>query len=169
MLKVAVGSKNPAKVKAVEKAYENIDIEIISLDAASGVAAQPFSDEETIEGAINRAKASRDHSGASIGIGLEGGVVQTKYGLFVCNWGAMAVGQEVFLAGGARILLPEKIAERLKEGAELGPLMDEYTKRPDIRKKEGAIGVFTNERLSRSEMFEQIACMLIGQYECKYT
>ena len=39
----------------------------------SGVSPQPFSDEETIQGAINRARAAVKETGADIGIGLEGG------------------------------------------------------------------------------------------------
>lgn len=48
ILKIAVGSKNPAKVSAVLGVYE--DAEIISLQVESGVPEQPFSDEETMEG-----------------------------------------------------------------------------------------------------------------------
>ena len=53
-MKVVVGSKNKTKVGAVEKVWK--DAEITSLSVPSGVAAQPFSDEETMQGAINRAK-----------------------------------------------------------------------------------------------------------------
>ena len=38
----------------MEKVWK--DAEITSLSVPSGVAAQPFSDEETMQGAINRAK-----------------------------------------------------------------------------------------------------------------
>ncbi len=53
-MKVVVGSKNKTKVGAVEKVWK--DATITSLSVPSGVAAQPFSDEETMQGAINRAK-----------------------------------------------------------------------------------------------------------------
>ena len=48
-MKVVVGSKNKTKVGAVEKVWK--DAEITSLSVPSGVAAQPFSDEETMQGA----------------------------------------------------------------------------------------------------------------------
>ncbi|RFU66259.1 DUF84 family protein [Peribacillus glennii] len=165
MLKVAVGSSNPAKVHAVKEAFGR-DAEIIEIKASSGVSEQPFSDEETVEGASNRARNCLGESDAQIGIGLEGGVVQTKYGLFLCNWGALADREgNLFIAGGARVALPAPIAKRLLSGEELGPVMDEYTKKEGIRKKEGAIGIFTNGRITRQEMFSHIMDMLIGQYE----
>ena len=53
-MKVVVGSKNKTKVGAVEKVWKGATI--TSLSVPSGVANQPFSDEETMQGAINRAK-----------------------------------------------------------------------------------------------------------------
>jgi inosine/xanthosine triphosphatase len=166
-LRIAVGSKNPAKVEAVKLAYGH-DVEIITINVDSGVANQPFSDEETIQGATNRAKNCLKETDADFGIGLEGGVVHTNFGLFVCNWGALVTRDgDSFIAGGARILLPEEIAQRVMDGSELGPVMDEYTKKENIRKKEGAIGIFTNEKVTRSEMFQHIMNLLIGQCEYK--
>jgi inosine/xanthosine triphosphatase len=166
-LKVAIGSKNPAKVRAVTDAFGE-EMEIIPLDVPSGVEAQPFSDEETMKGAVNRAQNCLKESDAVVGIGLEGGVTQSEQGLFLCNWGAMADRNgEIVIAGGARVRLPDEIAQRLLAGEELGPVMDDFTKKKNIRKKEGAIGVFTNERITRSEMFQHILQLLIGQYEYK--
>ncbi len=62
-MKVVVGSKNKTKVGAVEKVWK--DATITSLSVPSGVAAQPFSDEETMQGAINRAKRALEEGGSS--------------------------------------------------------------------------------------------------------
>ncbi|MBM7692933.1 inosine/xanthosine triphosphatase [Peribacillus deserti] len=166
MIKAAIGSENSAKVKAVEDVIDSRLISLTALNAESGVAEQPFSDEETISGAINRAAFSLEHENADIGIGLEGGVVETDRGVFVCNWGALVTKEgDTFIAGGARIPLPAAVADRLLAGEELGPIMENYTKKNNIRKEEGAIGVFTNERIVRSEMFVHVVKMLIGQWE----
>ncbi|MFJ7753461.1 DUF84 family protein [Peribacillus muralis] len=163
-MKIAVGSKNPAKVQAVRDVYE--EAEIISLQVESGVSEQPFSDEETMEGAMTRARNCLVNSDAEIGIGLEGGVVKMKQGLFLCNWGAMVTRDgSVFIAGGARVPLPDIVAGKLLRGEELGPVMDAFTKQTNISKKEGAIGVFTNDRITRSDMFLHIMWMLAGQHE----
>ncbi|MEC2224443.1 DUF84 family protein [Heyndrickxia faecalis] len=165
---IAIGSTNPAKVSAVRKAFEVLDgqkIEFVAAGVPSGVKEQPFSDEETLQGAINRSRAVLAAKNADIGIGLEGGVVETPHGLFLCNWGALVVeGEEPFIAGGARIPLPEEIAVRLRAGEELGPVMENYAKKENVRKKEGAIGVFTNELVTRGDMFTHITKMLLGQF-----
>ena len=163
-MKIAVGSLNPAKVNAVRTIFDTD--KVLSMNAESGVSDQPFTDEETIKGAISRANDCLVNSDADFAIGLEGGVSESSYGLFVCNWGALVTRDgEQFLAGGARILLPEEVAEQLRQGRELGPVMDAFTKRKDIRKKEWAIGVFTNEHVTRAGMFEHIVRMLAGQLD----
>ena len=166
MYKIALGTKNPAKIKAGQLASHALSAELISVNVSSGVSEQPFSDEETIEGALNRAKNAMKEAHADFGLGLEGGVVETPYGLFICNWGALVTKDgDHFISGGARIKLPESVAQELYEGKELGPVMDEYTKKQDIRKSEGAVGVFSNGRITRDRMFEHIIELLVGQYE----
>lgn len=165
-MKIIIGSKNPAKIMAVQTAFSDYEAEIISKDVPSGVSDQPFSDEETIKGAINRAYGALELSGGQIGIGLEGGVQKTEYGLFLCNWGALAEeGKNPILGGGARIPLPEEVSARLFAGEELGPVMDDYAKKVNVRKNEGAVGIFTNGQVNRAEMFSHVMNLLIGQYE----
>ncbi|MEH7117754.1 DUF84 family protein [Neobacillus vireti] len=164
-MKIVIGSKNPAKITAVQTSFSNLDHEFISLDIPSGVNAQPFSDEETIRGAINRAVGALKEGNGEIGIGLEGGVQETSQGLLLCNWGALATkDQEPFIAGGARFLLPEEIAVRLRAGEELGPVMDDYAKRKNVRKIEGAVGIFTNGLVNRVDMFTHLTKLLVGQF-----
>lgn len=163
-MKISVGSKNPAKVEAVVSVFPNSDIESQKTD--SNVAAQPFSDEETMRGAVNRAIQCADKKNGIIGIGLEGGVMYLGDKLYLCNWGALAVSDdEVYTASGARIVLPDDISEQLKGGAELGDLMEVFANRHDVRRKEGAIGIFTNESVSRKEMFAHVVHLLRGQLE----
>lgn len=165
-MKIIIGSKNPAKIMAVQTAFSGYEAEIITKDVLSGVSAQPFSDEETITGAINRAFGALETAGGQIGIGLEGGVQETEYGLFLCNWGALAEeGKPPIIGGGARIPLPEEVSARLLAGEELGPVMDDYAEKVNVRKNEGAVGIFTNGRVNRADMFSHVMQLLIGQYE----
>lgn len=130
------------------------------------MAEQPFSDEETVLGAVNRARNALRLVKADIGIGLEGGVVETGHGLFfLCNWGALTDGSgDPVIAGGARIRLPDEFLAPLKAGQELAEVMDSYTKQHNIRSGPGAIGIFTSGMVSRQEMFTHIVRMLLGQY-----
>jgi inosine/xanthosine triphosphatase len=166
MIRAAVGTLNPAKVQAVERILNPEEFHVAAVEVSSGVSPQPFSDEETIQGAVNRAAKALEMAGADIGFGLEGGVTETEYGMFLCNWGALVLPNgESILAGGARILLPEDIARSLKQGTELGVIMEEYTKQKNIRQKEGAMGVLTSGQVTRGEMFSHIVKLLVGQYK----
>jgi|SRR5699024_969782 len=161
-MKIAIGSKNPAKIEAVQDMFARD--EIISADASSKVSDQPFSDTETRQGAVNRAAGSLQAVSADIGIGLEGGVMYVDDKLYLCNWGALVTSDNVIFTGsGARVLLPKEIDNELKKGVELGDVMDDYAKRKDVRKKEGAIGIFTNDQISRKEMFVHVIKLLHGQ------
>lgn len=164
-MKVAVGSKNKTKVGAVENVLSAMNPQIVAIDVPSGVSAQPFSDEETMKGAKNRAYRALVETDSDIGIGLEGGVMETAEGLLLCNWGALKLKDGTdLMAGGARILLPEEISEGLRKGFELSHVMDEYTSKYDVRSNEGAIGIFTNSLVQREEMFTHIVKLLFGQY-----
>jgi inosine/xanthosine triphosphatase len=163
-MNIIVGSKNPTKVNAVQAIFK--DAKVIGLDVPSLVSAQPFSDEETREGAINRAKQCAKSESGSVGIGLEGGVMYVGEELYLCNWGALVTPNgEIYTASGARVLLPQEIETKLKKGIELGVIMDEYAHKQGVSKKEGAIGIFTNEQLNRQDMFSQVVVLLKGQWE----
>ncbi|MBH8599572.1 MULTISPECIES: DUF84 family protein [unclassified Thermoactinomyces] len=164
-MRVAVGSKNSTKVGAVEQAFQNLNAVILSVSVPSGVSNQPLSDEETLQGAINRAENARKEMDADIGVGLEGGVAETAHGLFLCNWGALTDRNGIrVMAGGARIKLPDEFLIPLKEGKELSIIMEQYTKQKNIGTTLGAVGVFTNGYVERQEMFLHVSKLLIGQY-----
>jgi inosine/xanthosine triphosphatase len=165
-MKIAVGSLNNAKIEAVRQALQSEQVEVIGIKVSSKVAAQPFGDEETKQGAINRAQATLQESGADFGIGLEGGVVDTPAGMMVNNWGAMAAKDgSLYIASGMRIYLPEEVAEGVRAGKELGIVMEEYTNKHDVRSKEGAVGIFTNGLVTRVDMFSHVVKLLFGQYK----
>lgn len=164
-MKIVVGSKNPAKLAAVEAIFP--EVYLIAKNVPSDVSEQPFSDHETLQGAINRAKACIvGEDTESFGIGLEGGVMYMDEQLYLCNWGALVTPEEkVYTASGARIPLPKSISTKLQYGKELGDIIDVFAKKKDVRKNEGTIGIFTNELVSRQEMFSHVVRLLKGQWE----
>lgn len=88
VLRVAVGTKNSAKIRAAEQALRHlierserkIQLVLQTFDIPSGVSDQPFGDDETCQGAKNRAKGAYAAFRASngkpphISIGMEGGL-----------------------------------------------------------------------------------------------
>ena len=165
-MKVSVASTNPVKVEAVRKAFSRFysDAEIISCDTDSGVGSMPMSESETEKGAVQRAKAAA-LPGMDFSVGLEGGCDEKDSGMFLMgkvtvidslgNIGISTTGQ---------MLLPEQIARKLREGKELGPLMDQLTGRESVKKKEGAVGHFTKNNISRTDSFEQAVVLALVRF-----
>ncbi|MGM8365872.1 DUF84 family protein [Virgibacillus sp. W0181] len=162
-MRITIGSKNKAKIQAVQSTFPSANLR--SLNVSSHVSPQPFSDAETRLGAINRGMECIKDWPGTVGIGLEGGVMYVENELFLCNWGALVTSDEkVFTASGARIVLPVEIKHQLQAGFELGEVMDMYAKQKEVRQKEGAIGIFTNNEISRQEMFSHVVRLLKGQW-----
>lgn len=165
-MKVVIGTKNKAKVGAVEAVMKHYFPEAVieSLDVTSDVSVQPFSNEETRQGAINRARNAMMQTNADMTFGLEGGVDEIEGTMYCCNWGAIALKDGTVIASsGAQFALPEEIAKELRTGKELGPVMDVYTNTENIRQHQGAVGIFTDNLINRREMFEHIVKLLVGQ------
>lgn len=156
-MKIAVGTKNPVKIAAVEAVIERIwpGADVVSIDVPSGVSIQPMSDEEAIVGATNRAKLSLEKMDADYGIGLEGCGIDTKHGMFLSGWVVVIDRNgKIGTGSGGRILLPQKIAAEVRRGRELGPVMDEFSGGHNTKQKEGAVGILTNGLVMRKDAFE---------------
>jgi len=167
-MKFMIGSTNPAKVNAVKEvlAIHFPQALLAEIEVGSGVSDQPFGDDETRLGAINRALRAAGTKAGAIGIGLEGGVRILEGQMYLCNWGALTLPDGTrFTAGGAQIPLPKEIADELMAGKELGPVVDTYFKSSGIRMKEGAIGMLTANAVKRDELFVHILQLLVGQYK----
>lgn len=166
-LLVAIGTNNKAKIAAIQNIVDQYfeNVQYIQVAAASNVSEQPFSNEETRQGAINRAVNTLGQAMGDLNFGLEGGVHELGDFMYCTNWGAVALKDGTVLsAAGAQFALPEVIAKELRAGKELGPVMDNYTKQQDTRSGSGAVGIFTAGLVDRTEMFEHIVKLLIGQY-----
>ena len=156
-MKIVVGSKNPVKVGAVEESFKRYwsECEVIGMEVSSGVGEQPMSEEETINGAINRAKASM--KSGDFGVGIEGGVSTINHKMFECAWVAIIDRSGTLgLSGGLYFELPGKIAREIRNGGELGPLMDKFTGKANVKQGSGAIGIFSKGELDRKGAYVQI-------------
>ena len=153
---IAVGSTNPAKLHAVQQVVERVwpAAPLHGVSVSTGVSAMPFSDAECIAGARQRAQAARMALDSTLGIGLEGGVNEEPYGLMLLGWVVVlhADGREG-LAATARLPLPPRIADPLRAGAELGPLMDALLDQELSNHRGGAIGALTAGLVPRQDAF----------------
>lgn len=162
-MKAYLGSKNIVKINATKEVLEAYGFEVIGVDVDSMVSAQPKTDEETINGAYNRANALPSNS---FRIGLEAGVELLDNDLYLTNYGVLIdPNNNVYKAGGTRIILPTQIKKLiLEDKLELSDAMEQYFNTLDIKHKEGAIGYFTNNLVVRKDIFTHIVKLLYGQY-----
>jgi inosine/xanthosine triphosphatase len=156
-MKIAVGSKNPVKIQAVKEVLNEIwdDIEIVSVNANSGIGEMPINEKESIQGAINRARDAMQKTGADFGVGLEGSVNDTDYGMFLLGHVVVLDKYEnIGIGNGGGMVLPEKIAKEIKAGKELGPVIDDFSGIKNSKQKDGAVGFFTNGLITRKDGFK---------------
>lgn len=164
-MRVLVGSTNPVKIEAVREAFIKYypECEVVGVEVESGVAGQPMSEEETIRGAKNRARVALE-VGGDYGVGLEGGVTEIDGKMFECAWVVVRsrVGVDG-LGGGLYFELPPKVAEEIRNGGELGPIMAKVMKY-DVKRTNGAIGVLTKDRLDRKSAYVQIVLSALVKF-----
>lgn len=148
---IAVGSSNPVKAAAVQRVFPDAALHTGPVD--SGVAAQPRSVLETIEGAQTRAGAAFARREVDLGVGIEGGVAPLPVGegWQLIMWAAVTDGSHSQIGMGPGLTLPPAIARPVADGVELGLVMDTLTDEPDTAKGAGAIGALTDGRLTRTD------------------
>jgi inosine/xanthosine triphosphatase len=152
-MKIVVGSKNEAKVLAVKHGVACYwpEAVVIGEDVPSGVRPQPLGHEETLQGALNRARAAKALHGASLGIGLEGGVVEIHGWPIMMSYVAVTDGLREVVVPVTGTPLPMGWGEALAKGAELRPFVIESGLPYDH--KGGVIGTLTGGQMTRDEMF----------------
>jgi len=166
---VLVGSKNPAKVKAVEKAFAKYfkEFEVKGIEVESNVSAQPLSLDETVQGAVNRAKSAWRQSGkeSDYGVGIEAGlfpVKGTKTGYLDAAAVAIFDGKETSLGLSPAFEYPKKVAEKiLKEGKEVSDVFAEFWNE-NTRDELGAIGRLSLGKVPRSMLQEMGLIMALA-------
>jgi inosine/xanthosine triphosphatase len=159
---VAVGSGNPVKVEAVERACP--DATVASVPVASGVAEQPDGLAETVAGAETRAERALE--GYDLGVGIEGGVARLPAldGLWLVMWAAATDGERWGRGGGPSLRLPDGIAARVDAGAELGPVMDDVLGENDVARNQGAAGALTGGTLDREGALRAAVAGALGPF-----
>ncbi len=166
-MRIAIGSANAIKCQAVKAVLKPLypRAEFVSVEVPSGVPAQPFGDEQTRAGALNRARAALRQTKADLGVGLEGGVQETEFGMMTTAWCVILSAEgRLGVGGNACVLLPQAVAERVRGGAELGEAMDWLTQRQDTKHQNGAIGILTDNLETRQSAYEVIVRLALAPF-----
>ena len=182
-MRVVVGSGNPVKVAATERAVgDRFDATVEGRSVDPGVAEQPRGRTATVTGARNRAAAARE-AGGDLGVGIEGGVTEFPQrgalrnpevddpaereavtGLFLIMWAAATDGDAWGVGGGPTIRLPDAVAARIRDGSELGPVLDDLLDTDGVGREQGAAGVFTDGIVDRESARTHAVAGALGPF-----
>jgi inosine/xanthosine triphosphatase len=155
--RIAVGSTNPVKIAAARAVLGPLAPRAVIEGVAvnSSVPDQPVGDEETIRGAIARAKTALVAAGADLGIGIEGGVVDADGAMRTCAWAAIVDARGRSGVGGSLAMpLPPRVADMIRGGMELGHAMDALVGAHDTKRGAGAVGILTRGLVDRQRAYE---------------
>jgi len=153
-LKILVASANPAKIKAVASAFQQVfpdqRLEVSGLATESGVAAQPMTSEETLLGAMNRVQALATMD-ADYRVAIEAGLD----GDLTFAWMVIEHQGKIGKSRSASLMLPPQALLALHQGQELGDVMDELFNQRNVKQQGGAIAMLTGHQLTRSSVYHQ--------------
>ncbi len=156
---IAVGSRNPAKVKGIRSAFTKYyhSVRIRPVDSSPVAKTQPRGLEEMAQGAAARARFALSKAGGDFGVGVEAGIF-TIDGIYFDNQVAAITNPEgkVSFGHSAGYMLPGKDMEKLfSEGKELERWAEDLSGIKEVGDKGGLIRYLTKGKMTRSDLTEQ--------------
>ncbi|WP_133012918.1 inosine/xanthosine triphosphatase [Marinomonas flavescens] len=170
VIRIRVASKNPVKITAAHQAFSQVfpthTIHCEGMETDSGVADQPMTESETRLGAQNRIRYCYAHDSnqeEDYFVSMEGGVDDFEEGAATFAYVAIA-GRDgkIHTGRSANLPLPTTVYLRLKNGEELGDVMDDLFQVDNIKQKGGAIGLLTNHRATRESVYTQAIILILS-------
>ncbi|KAF8853970.1 NTPase [Acephala macrosclerotiorum] len=169
---IVVASKNPVKIAAAlegfQRMFPNFTYTIHGISVPSGVPEQPFTDAETLQGALNRAQSAREQvPEGDYWIGLEGGVEDTPdraAGALQSFAWIVIIDRERGRTGKARTATfyqPEEVAKLVRGGMELGHADDAVFGRSNSKQSNGSVGLLTGDVIGREAYYVQAVILAL--------
>ncbi|NOQ55881.1 MAG: inosine/xanthosine triphosphatase [Nanohaloarchaea archaeon] len=168
-----IGSKNIVKIEALKETINDYkflsDAKIITKDINSDVSEQPMTIDETVDGAINRAKAS--YGDCDYSIGIESGfmkVKNAKTGYMEVTVCAIHDGTDTSLGFSSCFECPPKVMKNiLDKDQDLTQACNSVglTADPKLGQAQGMIGILTKGRVKRKDYTKQAITMALIQLD----
>jgi len=162
-MKIVVGSKNPIKINAVTELIQDYEFlsgaEVLSENASSEITNQPITLDETIQGAMNRARNA--FKNCDLSIGLESGLVKvpnTKSGYMDTTACAIFDGKVYHLGLSSGFEYPKRVIDLVfKEKLEIDEAVHKLgiTENKRVGYSSGMIGLLSKGRLDRKAYTKQ--------------
>lgn len=161
-----IASQNPVKIEAARigfaQVFPEIETEVKCVSVPSGVADQPMTDQETLQGAQNRVDAARVVCpAADYWVGIEGGIDKVGEGMIAFAWIVIKNRQHTGMARTGAFFLPDAIIELIDQGIELGEADDIVFNRSSSKTGNGAIGILTNDIIDRTHLYTPAVIMAL--------
>lgn len=166
MMKIIIASNNPVKAQAVQEGFKKMfpleQFSLENLQVPSNVSAQPIGDQETLTGARNRAEAAKQlMENADYWVGVEGGVASTDQQKVAFAWVVVLSKTQKGQARTGIFTLPTEISKLIDQGLELGDADDIVFGTQNSKQNNGAVGLLTNNVLTRSSFYEQAVVLAL--------
>lgn len=170
MKKLVITSKNPVKREATilgfQKMFPGEKFEIESISVSSDVPDQPYSSDETLQGAINRVENARKIiDDANFWIGIEGGVRVEDSALVAFGWIVIRSRHTLSKSQTGTFVLPPAVQKLLEAGNELGDAMDKIFHTKDSKQNSGAIGLLTDGIITRQSLYEHAVILALVPFK----
>lgn len=172
-MKIIVASKNPVKMNAALKGFQRMfpdrGWEVEGVSVPSGVSDQPQGDSEIYTGALNRAdNASQEMPNGDYYIGIEGGVEEKDSVMSVFAWIVVKSADGKYgSARTATFFLPEKVAELIRGGKELGEADDIVFGRSNSKQVNGSVGILTGDVVDRTSYYTEAVILALIPFKNK--
>lgn len=157
-MRIIVASTNPVKIDCARQGFEMVypDTELLieGVNVLSGVSDQPMTDNETLQGALNRAANAKSACpDADFWVGIEGGVEQHGDVLYCSAWIVVQSMEKIGRGRTATFILPDEVAALVHEGHELGHADDIVFGRSNSKQGNGSVGILTNDIITRATFY----------------
>ena len=167
-----VASKNPVKIKATKEAFHSF-FKVFSVESSETVLTaskhtQPVGEDETREFSRSRIlKVKELNPGYDFYVGIEGGIVKlNSKEARIIVYTSVGNHGKIETIRGCEIPLPIDWYKSLKEDEfrELGDLVEKESGVTNIKQKQGAVGYFTNNYVTRIDILKQSVIMALIPY-----
>ncbi len=158
MKKIIVASANPVKIQAALQGFQEMfpdqEFQVEDVSVPSGVSDQPIGQEETYDGAYNRANnARKEVPDADFWVGIEGGNLKIGREMEVMAWVVVLDRHRIGKARTAGFYLPPKVVELVNQGYELGHADDIVFGVDNSKQTMGSAGLLTEGVMDRLRFY----------------
>ncbi|HEB65453.1 MAG TPA: non-canonical purine NTP phosphatase [Chloroflexi bacterium] len=164
---IIIASHNPVKIAAARGGFQQMFPEatfvLRGVEVPSGVRDQPLSEEETRQGARNRAaRAAEIFPQADYWVGIEGGLHPDGETFLALAWVCIRAADGSRGEGRTGAFhLPPAIAALIRQGKELGEADDIVFGQNNSKQKNGAVGLLTGNLIDRTRFYEQAVILAL--------